>query len=153
MLGIPLVPFLFPAATCNPSWSRCSGSLAPASTPTPKHHWTDQYTCEYLGHNNCWQPSIIQEGPPYAGFESRPPRPKKCVVQASRDPAIDDAPAIRVAFDTCHEDSHIVFENTTYYVHTVLNTTGLRNVDVEVLGTLVWDNSNIQYWLRNSLDM
>ncbi|KAK5175095.1 uncharacterized protein LTR77_000232 [Saxophila tyrrhenica] len=91
------------------------------------------------------------EGPPYNGFTSRPPRTKKCVVEACNDPSKDDAPAIRRAFQQCHEDAHVLFENSTYYVHTVLNTTGLRNVDVEVKGTLMWDNSDIDYWRNNSL--
>lgn len=33
----------------------------------------------------------------------------------------------------------------------MLNTTGLQNVDVEVKGTLEWNNDNIDYWRNNSL--
>lgn len=143
ILGYALLPFLFPQAPFNPS-------------PVCRDHWRpdrpDQYVCEYLGQNNCWRPSIIQEGPPYDGFESaRPPRHKTCTVEASGVPRRDDAPAIRQAFNECSRDAHIVFENTTYYVHTVLNTTGLRDVDIEVRGTLAWDNSDIEYWLKNSI--
>jgi hypothetical protein len=133
---------LAPLVACQSS----SASPTPVTTTalpgsdTPRHHWRpdrpDQYVCEYLGENDCWQPSIIQEGPPYNGFESRPHRHKKCIVKAGNDPSKDDAPAIRHAFKKCHENAHIVFENTTYYIHTVMNTTGLKNVDVEVLGTL-----------------
>ncbi len=141
-----------------------SSSVAPTpvtttalpGTVTPRDHWRpnrpDKYVCEYLGGNGCWQPKIVQEGPPCSGFEqTRSPRTKKCVVQAGNDPSKDDAPAIREAFAECHEDGHVIFDNTTYYVHIVLNTTGLRNVDVEVLGTLSWNNSGINYWLNNSL--
>jgi len=39
----------------------------------------------------------------------------------------------------------------SYNIFTVMNTTGLRNVDVEVQGTLKWNNDNIDYWLANSL--
>lgn len=83
--------------------------------------------------------------------EPRPPRSKTCVVKACNDPAGDDAPAVIKAFHDCREDAHIIFENTTYYIASVMNTTGLRNVDVEVKGTLEWNNSNIDYWLNNSL--
>lgn len=125
-------------------------------TDTPMNHWTpdrpDQYACEYLGENDCWRPSIWQEGPPYIGFTTeRPSRPKLCVIKGANDPAVDDAQAIRNAFAECHENAHIIFENMTYYIFTVLNTTGLRNVDVEVRGTLEWNNDDIDYWRNNSL--
>lgn len=32
-----------------------------------------------------------------------------------------------------------------------MNTTGLANVDIDLRGTLAWNNSNIPYWLSNSL--
>src|ERR1700761_6136536 len=75
-------------------------------TDTPKHHWKpdrpDPYVCEYLGENDCWQPTIIEEGPPYSGFTAeRPPRTKKCTVKASNDPNVDDAPNVREAFSKC----------------------------------------------------
>lgn len=154
---------MLPQALLLPLVASQSSSVSPTpvtttalpGTVTPANHWTpdrpDQYVCEYLGENDCWHPTVVQEGPPYNGFVSRPPRDHKCAVEAGHDPSKDDAPAIREAFQRCHEDSHIVFENTTYYIHTVLNTTGLRNVDVEVLGTLMWDNSDINYWRNNSL--
>jgi len=86
------------------------------------------------------------------GFsEPRPERTKTCIVQAANDPTVDDAPAIQKAFSDCKENARIVFEDTTYNIFTVMNTTGLRNVDVEVQGTLKWNNDNIDYWLANSL--
>jgi hypothetical protein len=123
-------------------------------TDTPKHHWKpdrpDPYVCEYLGENDCWQPTIVEEGPPYSGFAEgeRAPRTKTCTVKAGNDPSSDDAPNIREAFAKCKENAHIIFENTTYYIASVMNTTGLRNVDVEVKGTLLWDASDIPYWLN-----
>ena len=125
-------------------------------TDTPPNHWTpnrtDPYICEYLGESDCWQPTIVEEGQPYMGFgDCRPPRNKTCIVPACNDPSNDDAPAIRQAFSDCRENSHIIFEDTTYYIASVMNTTGLRNVDVEVRGTLAWNNSDIDYWLNNSL--
>ena len=79
-----------------------------------------------------------------------PVRSKMCSVEAGDDPHGDDAPAILKAFADCKEDGHIVFENTTYYVRTVMNTTGLKNVDVEVKGTLLW-SADVDYWLGHSL--
>jgi galacturan 1,4-alpha-galacturonidase len=124
---------------------------------TPKNHWKpdrpDPYVCEYLGENDCWQPKIVQEGPPYSGFADgeRAPRTKTCIVKAGGDPSVDDAPAICQAFCECKENANIIFENTTYHIQTVMNTTGLHNVAVDVQGTLLWDASNLDYWLNNSL--
>lgn len=78
-----------------------------------------------------------------------------CVVKASPN-GTDSAPAIVDAFRRCgHHDGSsrgkVVFENETYTIQTVMNTTGLSNVDIELRGTLLWDNSNITYWLNNSL--
>jgi polygalacturonase len=165
MAGKVLASFVLLQAILVPSVSSqaSSSSLgAPVTTTalpgtdTPKHHWKpdrpDPYVCEYLGENDCWQPTIVEEGPPYSGFATeRPPRTKKCIVKANNDPNVDDAPSVRQAFSECRENAHIIFENTTYHIASVMNTTGLRNVDVEVKGTLLWDASNIPYWLNNSL--
>lgn len=117
-------------------------------------HWTpdrpDPYVCEYLGLNGCWQPSEISEGPPYSHDGKWPKRSKTCVVPSLDDPSGDDAPAIVKAFAECKSDSHIIFEDTTYYVRTVMNTTGLRDVDIELRGTLKWSD-DIPYWLTHSL--
>jgi len=126
------------------------------SSDTPPNHWLpdrpDPYVCEYLGENDCWHPSVIEEGPPYSGFsQERPARTKQCIVQTHNDTTKDDAPLILQAFKECRENAHIVFENTTYHIASVMNTTDLRNVDVELKGTLSWNNSDIQYWLNNSL--
>lgn len=67
----------------------------------------------------------------------------------------DSAPAIIKAFQECghssgSERSKVIFKNETYHVKQVMNTTGLRNVDIELHGTLLWD-TNIPYWLNHSL--
>lgn len=49
----------------------------------------------------------------------------------------DDAPAILEAFELCKEDSTIFFEDATYHIESVMNTTGLRNVVVDLSGTLL----------------
>lgn len=110
----------------------------------------DFYDCVALGHNGCWKPSLPGTDSPYTHDGEWPERSKKCVVKAGGDPNGDDTPAILDAFTECKTDGHIVFENTTYYVGTVMNTTGLKGVDVEVNGTLLWSD-NVQYWLANSL--
>jgi galacturan 1,4-alpha-galacturonidase len=125
------------------------------SPSTLPDHWTpsdrsDPYVCEYLGENDCWQPSLPGGGAPYSHNGDWPNRGRTCVVKAGGDPKGDDAPAIIAAFDDCKSDGHIVFENTTYYVGTVLNTTGLQHVDIEVNGTLLWSD-DIEYWLGASL--
>lgn len=121
---------------------------------TPEHHWTpdrpDPYVCEYMGENNCWAPRLVEEGPPYSHSGEWPTRSKTCVVPALNDPQGDDAPAILQAFEECREDGHVVFEDTMYYVGRVMNTTGLKDVDVEIRGRLLW-STDIQYWLKNSL--
>ena len=121
---------------------------------TPAEHWTpdryDPYVCEYMGENGCWQPSEPGDGSPYFHDGNWPSRSKTCVVEASNDENGDDSPSILAAFDECKEDGHIIFENTTYYVGTVMNTTGLKNVDIELRGTMLW-STDIEYWLRASL--
>ncbi|KUI67568.1 Alpha-L-rhamnosidase rgxB [Cytospora mali] len=81
---------------------------------------------------------------------------RTCVVQPGPQGS-DSAPAIIQAFSDCgHNDGpnrgKVVFLNDTYLVKSVMNTTGLRNVDIELHGTLLWD-TNIQYWLNHSLPM
>lgn len=79
---------------------------------------------------------------------------KTCVVQPGPN-GTDSAPAIIQAFEQCgHNDEvsrgKVVFTNQTYTVKSVMNTTGLSNVDIDLQGTLLWD-TNIDYWLNNSL--
>lgn len=120
------------------------------TTALPSPTGEDFYTCVSEGHNGCWTPSLPSGGSPYMHDGQWPTRSKKCVVKAGGDPKGDDAPAILDAFTQCKSDGHIIFENTTYYVGTVMNTTGLQGVDVEVNGTLLWSD-DVQYWLQNSL--
>lgn len=71
----------------------------------------------------------------------------------------DATPGILGAFKACgHNDADgprgkIVFRNGTYNINTVMNTTGLSHVDIDMYNTtLLWDQ-NIDYWLNNSLPM
>lgn len=62
----------------------------------------------------------------------------------------DAAPAIIEAFDKCGINGKVVFENATYHVDSIMNITGLSNVEVDLRGTLVW-GTNISYWLNHSM--
>lgn len=78
-----------------------------------------------------------------------------CTVTPAANGA-DSAAVIRKAFKSCGrakagQRNRIVFENTTYTIASVLETTNLQNVDIELHGTLSWDNSNLDYWLNHSL--
>ncbi|PQE07637.1 Alpha-L-rhamnosidase rgxB protein [Rutstroemia sp. NJR-2017a BBW] len=79
---------------------------------------------------------------------------KVCVVEPCPGGG-DSAPAIIEAFKECghnygHNHGTVRFLNETYNIKSVMNTTGLSNVDVDLQGTLLWDQ-NIPYWLNNSL--
>lgn len=63
---------------------------------------------------------------------------KTCVVPASGTNATDDVPAILDAFQTCGNGGVVKFSpNTTYYVNSVMNVTWLRDVDIDIQGTLL----------------
>lgn len=66
----------------------------------------------------------------------RSPHQKTCVVDAGGSNDTDDAPAIRKAFKKCGHGGRVVFKPTTYYVNSVLNVSGLENVDIDILGEL-----------------
>lgn len=62
---------------------------------------------------------------------------KTCTVKASGSNATDDAPAIRAAFKECGQHGLVIFSPTTYYVNSVLNISGLNDVDVDIQGQLL----------------
>ncbi|KAF7416229.1 hypothetical protein PC9H_002494 [Pleurotus ostreatus] len=74
-----------------------------------------------------------------------------CTVHASLDGS-DDAPAILAAFDLCRRDSVISFVDDLYHIESVMNTTNLSNVQVNLHGTLLW-GTNITYWRANGLPL
>ncbi|KAG8164419.1 hypothetical protein KVR01_006337 [Diaporthe batatas] len=75
---------------------------------------------------------------------------KTCTVKAGGSNATDDAPAILEAFRECGQDATVVFEPATYHINSVMNVTWLRNVKIDLQGTLSW-GTDISYWLNNSL--
>ena len=64
-------------------------------------------------------------------------RQQTCVVEASGTNKTDDAPAIREAFERCGHGGKVVFKPTTYYVNSVLDISGLKDVDVDLQGKLL----------------
>ncbi|KAF5378174.1 hypothetical protein D9615_007589 [Tricholomella constricta] len=75
-----------------------------------------------------------------------------CKVHPSTDGVSDDASAIRRAFDLCGTDGSILFDQATFHVESVLQTTGLSNVYVDLPGTLLW-GTNLTYWRANGLPL
>ncbi|KAL3419434.1 exo-rhamnogalacturonase b [Phlyctema vagabunda] len=73
---------------------------------------------------------------------------KTCIVTPSN--GIDDAPAILQAFQDCGQNGKVEFLNETYHINSVMTTTNLKNVEIDLKGTLLW-GTNISYWLNNSL--
>jgi hypothetical protein len=68
-----------------------------------------------------------------------------CVVRPGGNSSIDDSPAITDAFNHCGHNGKVVFLNETYHINTVMNTTGLKNFEVDLLGTLLVCNSESVY--------
>lgn len=62
---------------------------------------------------------------------------KTCVVEGNGTNKTDDAPAIRAAFKKCGQHGNILFEPKTYYVNSVLNISGLEDVDIDIQGELL----------------
>lgn len=61
---------------------------------------------------------------------------KECVVKPDPNGG-DDAPAILDAFRDCGRNGKVTFLNETYHVNSVMTTTGLENVEVDIKGTLL----------------
>jgi polygalacturonase len=77
----------------------------------------------------------------------------RCNVASGGSPDIDDAPAIRQAFEACGRDGHVYFSpGVTYHINSPLDIRGLSNVDIDLHGTLLW-SEDIDYWLANSLEV
>ncbi|OCK93791.1 glycoside hydrolase family 28 protein [Cenococcum geophilum 1.58] len=54
-----------------------------------------------------------------------------CIVPATNNGS-DDAPAILSAFQRCGHSGHIIFQNTTYNIQQVMNTTGLSGYQIDM---------------------
>jgi hypothetical protein len=62
---------------------------------------------------------------------------KRCIVKSLGSVDEDDAPAVRDAFKKCGKHGKIVFEDSEYHINTVLNTTGLEDVSIDIRGELL----------------
>ena len=68
---------------------------------------------------------------------------KTCTVVAGGNATIDDVPAIYDAIDECGQNGRVVFANTTYYINSVMNTSDLRNCEIDIYGTLLVNPSQL----------
>jgi hypothetical protein len=62
---------------------------------------------------------------------------RTCIIKGGGSESIDDTPAILGAFHECGKGGRIIFQNTTYHVNSVMNTSGLHNCDIDLYGTLL----------------
>ncbi|OOF91849.1 glycoside hydrolase family 28 protein [Aspergillus carbonarius ITEM 5010] len=74
----------------------------------------------------------------------------QCVVSPSNSSDIDDVPAILDALTTCGSGGRVTFINSTYHINSVMNTSWLNDVEIDLQGTLLW-STDISYWLNHSL--
>ncbi|KAK0435475.1 pectin lyase fold/virulence factor [Desarmillaria tabescens] len=93
--------------------------------------------------------SIVLATLAHAGYVVQ--RGSVCHVHASDDSS-DDAPAILSAFDRCGQGGTVVLNDELYHIESVMNTTGLRDVLVDLSGTMLW-GTNITYWRSNGLPL
>lgn len=113
----------------------------------------DETTYQGSPHNH-YAPVPYSQAPSYYPgspwhFPPGHSRPDVCHVHSPGNGG-DAAPYIIQAFKRCGRNGKVIFDNTTYNVNTVMNITGLSNVEVDVRGTLVW-STDIDYWLNNSI--
>jgi len=69
--------------------------------------------------------------------------PKKtCTLTASAD-GTDDTPAVLKVFSDCGTDGHIIFPKGVYHINSIMNTQTLKNVDIDLYGTLLVSSSSL----------
>lgn len=66
-----------------------------------------------------------------------------CIVQEDTEGG-DDAPAIIEAFSDCGQGGKVVFKNVTYHVNSEMNTTGLKDCEIDLYGTLLVGHPNLR---------
>jgi hypothetical protein len=94
-------------------------------------------------------PTLAKEEDVFSTSQITIAEPPVCTVSASQS-GQDDAPAILKAFRDCGHGGNIVLPDKLYHINSIMNTTGLKDVTVELRGRLEW-GTNIQYWLNNSM--
>ncbi|KAF8891805.1 pectin lyase fold/virulence factor [Infundibulicybe gibba] len=104
----------------------------------------------YATISNLLLPLLLLSQPAYGGSVVK--HGSVCTVSPGPNNATDDAPAILQAFELCGRDASVVFGPGTFHIESVMNTTGLKNVVVDLSSTLLW-GTNITYWRANGLDL
>lgn len=61
---------------------------------------------------------------------------KVCIVPSCKDGS-DDAPAVLRAFEECGNHGRVEFLNETYYIESIMNISGLNDVEIDLKGTLL----------------
>lgn len=64
--------------------------------------------------------------------------------------APDDTPQFLDAFKRCGTDGSITFTEGNFYMGQVMDVINLKNVAIDILGTLTW-STDVQYWLSHSI--
>lgn len=62
----------------------------------------------------------------------------------------DDTPQILDAFSQCGTDGSVIFQEGTYNIRQVMDTSNLRNCDISIYGKFLWSADNLQYWISNT---
>jgi len=75
-----------------------------------------------------------------------------CTITPGMNATADDTPSILSAFQQCSLDASIVISEGTYNINQVMQTTGLKNVTIDLQGTLLW-STDISYWRANGLPL
>ncbi|KAJ4490685.1 polygalacturonase [Lentinula aciculospora] len=76
---------------------------------------------------------------------------KTCTVSASINGS-DDAPAILEAFRLCGTNGLIQLHEPLYHIESVMSTTGLSNVEIDLMGTMLW-GTNLTYWVSSGIPL
>ncbi|GAT18805.1 exopolygalacturonase X [Aspergillus luchuensis] len=86
---------------------------------------------------------------PFRPLPTSQSRDKTCHVRSHGD-GTDDSDYILSALNQCNHGGKVVFdEDKEYIIGTALNMTFLKNIDLEVLGTILFTNDT-DYWQANS---
>jgi galacturan 1,4-alpha-galacturonidase len=91
--------------------------------------------------------TAVGKGP--GNSPSQHPYKKTCFVKPGPN-GTDDAIPILKAFQDCGHDGHIILSNGTFHIESTMNTTGLKNCDIDIHGTMLW-GTNTTYWVQNSM--
>lgn len=103
---------------------------------------SSMYSCLLVSLFAAVSVASAQYGPAHLHKHDR----KVCAISASGTNATDDAPAILAAFEDCGQGGTVLFENTTYYVNTAMNVSGLQDCYIDLRGTLVVSDGIKSVW-------